>query len=105
MTQKISKSTWVYRLCTIHGPWDCDEKIKSKLKQIIKSNFQSNTILNDKFGKKKSIKKKKKKWVNWIYSPNLRPESWDKDKPIKTNFTIEGLMIWVMKWRWLLKRK
>jgi len=38
--------------------------MKNKPKQIMKPNFQLNIILIDEVGKKKSIIKREKKWVN-----------------------------------------
>jgi len=45
----------------MEGAWDQDRLIKRKPKQIIKSNSESNTILNDKI-EGESIEKKN--WVN-----------------------------------------
>ena len=57
--------------------------MKNKLKQIIKPNFQSNIILINKIGKKKSIKKREKKWVNLINLLNSRLDLSDGDNSIK----------------------
>jgi len=59
MTQKWAKSTRFNPLSIIIESWDRDNLIKNKSKQIMKSNFQSNTILNDEFGGGESIKNKK----------------------------------------------
>jgi hypothetical protein len=53
----IQKISWVNSLSTILISWDQNNLIKSKSKQIMKLNFQFNTILNDKI-REKSIKKK-----------------------------------------------
>jgi hypothetical protein len=50
ITQKWAKSTRFNPLSIIIGSWDRDNLKKKKSKQIMKSNFQSNTILNDEFG-------------------------------------------------------
>jgi len=57
------------------GAWDRDRLIKRKPKQIIKSNSESNTILNDKI-EGESIEKK-----NWV----------------KSKFNVEKLVIQVKK--------
>jgi hypothetical protein len=53
----IQKISWVNSLSTILISWDQNNLIKSKSKQIMKLNFQFNTILNDKI-RENSIKKK-----------------------------------------------
>jgi hypothetical protein len=50
-----------YLLGTISRSWDQDNLMKNKLKHVMKPNSQSNTILIDEIGKKKSIKKKGRK--------------------------------------------
>jgi hypothetical protein len=59
----------------------------------MKPNFQSNTMLIDGIGKKKvNLKKKEKKWVNWVNSSNSRLGLWDRDNSIKKKSNVEGLV-------------
>jgi hypothetical protein len=41
---------------------------------------------------KKSIKKREKKWVNWVNPSNSWPESWYGDNLIKSKSNVKGLM-------------
>ena len=71
----------------------------------MKTNSQSNTILIDKIGKKKSIKKREKKWVNWVNPPNPQPGPWEEDNPTKSKSNVERLVTLVMRPLWPLRKK
>jgi hypothetical protein len=57
----------------------------------MKSNSQSNSILNDEIEKKKSIKK------NWVNCVNPLLKLWDEKNLIKNKSNVEGSMPWVMR--------
>jgi hypothetical protein len=83
MIKKQAKLTQVNSLCIILELWEEDNLVK----KIMKSDSQSNTILNDEIRKKNQLKK----WVDWFKQSNSQPELQDENNPIKKNSMLKDL--------------